>query len=179
MEVMVAAASLGDLVEQNVLEERSPQHAAQPGTFRLRLPEDRLLMRWRCASGAELKLFYRRRFRPLEGHGPELGSLDPFLRVPDIVLEVAAQDRPPSVLIFDAKYRATPSGTLPEEVLSDAYTYSSAIGRRGVPATCGVFLLFPGNAGFQAGNVGALALRPGENNDLRAVIAQRVTDGRR
>ena len=127
-------------------------------------------MRLEGRDGAEVALYYRRRYRPGAGLGRELGSLDPFLRIPDIAVEVSAPGRAPAVLIFDAKYRVAPGGGIPEETLSDAYTYHAAVGYAGRGASLGAFLLFPGAEGFAAGGVGALALLPGRYGALDELI---------
>jgi hypothetical protein len=142
------------------------------------LDEDVPLLRQLAPDGSEIALYYRRRYLPNRGRGAHLGSLDPFLRIPDIVIEIMRPEEPPSVLVFDAKYRRAPGGTIPEEVLGDAYTYGAAIGCRGVPATVGAYLLFPGTEGFEAGGIGAVPLRPGSEASLHDLVRRSITRSR-
>jgi large subunit ribosomal protein MRP49 len=171
LEVARVLASKGGVVEQQFVEPEEHEHATgRQVAWRVRLLEDRPLLRARRGDGEELTLTYQRRFRPREGHGTGFGSLDPFLRVPDIVIERDRPGRPPALLVFDAKYRVEPDGGIPEEALGDAYTYHAALGHAGRRVSSGVFLLFPGSAGFAQDAVGALPLSPGKTGALDAVV---------
>jgi large subunit ribosomal protein MRP49 len=90
--------------------------------------------------------------------------------VPDIVIELNRAGQIPALLVFDAKYRVEPDGGIPEGALSDAYSYHAALGYAGRQVSRGVFLLFPGSAGFQHGAVGALPLMPGHTAALTQII---------
>lgn len=171
LEVASTLSTMGELVEQRFLEAEDPDAAqSRRAVWRIRLLQDRPLLRIRCADGAELDLTYQRRFRAHEGHTQGFGSLDPFLRVPDIVIGHNRTDQLPALLVFDAKYRVTPTGGVPEEALGDAYTYHAALGYGGHQISRGVFLLFPGSDGFEQGAVGALPLLPGATAAVRAAI---------
>ena len=174
LEVARALEPAGALIEQQLLRPTGSDAGGSHTVWRVRLAEDRPLIRRRRLDGTEVALYYRRRFRPHEGHGDQLGSLDPFLRIPDIVVEMVTPGRGPRVLVFDAKYRLAPAGGIPEEALADAYTYHSAIGYAGAPASAGVFLLFPGAEGFEAGDVGAIPLLPGRTAMLQELVERRA-----
>ncbi len=179
LEVARALEEIGTPVEQRLVQSYVADSAMPGHAWKVSLAEDVALLRHRAADGSEIALYYRRRYQPNRGHGAQLGSLDPFLRIPDIAIEIMRPDECPSVLIFDAKYRRAPGGTIPEEVLGDAYTYAAAIGYAGAPATLGAYLLFPGTEGFQAGGIGAVPLRPGSEallHDLVRRILERPSD---
>ena len=173
LDVARAIMRFGTLVDQQLFvseHSRGPERAAP--AWRVAVAEDRPLVQRRCADGTELLLLYRRRFRAHAGHGDQLGSLDPFLRIPDIVVEVRRPGAVPAVLVFDAKYRVAPNGGIPEEALATAYAYRGAIGYAGETAALGVFLLFPGADGFESGGVGALPLLPGQTDVLDDTIGR-------
>ncbi len=177
LEVARVLPSCGTLIDQDLLyheEASQPERSAM--NWHTRIGENRPLLRIARSDGKQLALWYRRRYKPDEGHGDLLGSLDPFLRVPDIVIEVTAAGVVPAVLVFDAKYRVSPAGGIPEEALADAYTYHQALGYGGQQVSRGAFLLFPGEAGFVAGDVGALALVPGRTAGLRALLTRRLAE---
>ncbi len=170
LEVAAVLCSTASVEEQQVLV--AEQHSGAPGqrmAWRVRLLENRPLLRVRHSGGEELILWYQRRFRANEGLAGS-GSLDPFLRIPDIVVELHRPGKTPALLVFDAKYRVAPDGAIPEEALGDAYTYHAALGYAGERVARGVFLLFPGTSGFERGSVGALPLLPGQTDPLRTVV---------
>jgi hypothetical protein len=171
LEVAQAMATVGELVEQHLcVPERGVVHGVGPTVWNVRLPEDRPLVRRRSVNGVEWRLWYHRRFAPHMGQGAQLGSLDPFLRVPDIVIEMVRPGSAPRLIIFDAKYRLTATGNLSEDVLETAYAYHGGLGYAGEPASVATFVLFPGTEGFEAGGVGAVPLVPGIPSRLAEVI---------
>jgi large subunit ribosomal protein MRP49 len=172
LEVAHCLCSMGDLVEQQLLDVEEHDDMGGPRVaWRIRLLQDRPLLRIRRTSGEQLTLSYQRRFRPQEGHHRRgFGSLDPFLRVPDIVVELSRPGQWPALLVFDAKYRVAADGGIPEEALGDAYTYHAALGYGGHQVCHGVFLLFPGTVGFEQGTVGALPLLPRQTASLRTIL---------
>lgn len=173
LEVAATLASMGTLIEQQLLEaEDADATHARHAVWRIRLLQHRPLLRVRCADGAELELAYQRRFLPHEGHTQQLGSLDPFLRVPDIVIGLTRPGQAPALLVLDAKYRVAPNGGIPEEALGDAYTYHAALGWAGRRVSRGAFLLFPGDHGFVQDAIGALPLVPGATGAIRTLIEQ-------
>ncbi len=174
--VVEVLARCGSHVEQRLLVPRTAAYAGGVGTvWTVRIPEDEALMRRRLRDGTEVTLLYQRRYRPGSGQAQQLGSLDPFLRIPDIAIEITPPGQMPRAVIFDAKYRVAPAGGIPEDALADAYAYHAAIGCEGVPAVSATYLLFPGEHGFKAGAVGALPLIPGKTDPLAALIS-RVLD---
>lgn len=170
LEVVHALRGIGTPVEQRLIRSYVADGAMAGHAWKVALDEDVPLLRQLALDGSEIALYYRRRYQPNRGRGSRLGSLDPFLRVPDIAVELTRRDERPSVLVFDAKYRQAPGGTIPEEVLGDAYTYAAAIGYAGAPATLGAYLLFPGTEGFEAGGIGAVPLRPGSEASLHDLV---------
>jgi len=170
LEIAAVLCLGGSVEEQQVLV--AEQHSGAPGqrmAWRVRLLENRPLLRVRHSGGEELSLWYQRRFRANEGLAGS-GSLDPFLRIPDIVVDLHRPGKTPALLVFDAKYRVAPDGAIPEEALGDAYTYHAALGYAGERVAYGVFLLFPGTTGFERGSVGALPLLPGQTGVLRVLV---------
>lgn len=162
LSVAEVLARRGPFVEQRLLVPETVSYAGLPGVvWTLRLAEDEPLLRAPLEGGGELALFYQRRYRPMAGQQRRLGSLDPFLRIPDIAIEIARPDEAPRVLILDAKYRVAPSGGVPEDALADVYAYAAAVGFAGTGACLGSYVLFPGQHGFEAGAVGALPCAPG------------------
>ena len=173
LEVIRALEPHGLLVRQQLFEQdRGPDEDLRLRPWRLRLSEDVPLIHRRRADGLEIALYYRRRYHPREGQQSRLGSLDPFLRIPDIALELRAPGRRPTVIVFDAKYRVGSSGAIPEDAMADAYSYAGAIGCQASAAATGVFLLFPGTEGFEASRVGALPLLPGHTDALDDLLAR-------
>jgi large subunit ribosomal protein MRP49 len=176
LEVVRACAGSGTVIEQQLLQPAPREYLGISGViWKVRLKEDQPLVRRRRADGAEVAVYYRRRYRPSAGHGLQVGSLDPFLRIPDIVVEVTVPGGRPVALVFDAKYRVAGSGGIPEDALADAYTYHAAIGYAGVPASMGAYLLFPGADGFEAEGVGAIPLLPGRTSALDELIRRHLT----
>ena len=174
LEVARALDGVGTLAEQKLVQPYGDHQRRGGYVWKLTPVENAPLLKWHTHDGGEITLFRRRRYNPHIGQSPQLGSLDPFLRIPDVAIEVTPPGERPWVLIFDAKYRRTPAGTIPEEVLGDAYTYKSAIGFAGVPTARGVYLLFPGSQGFEGGDVGAIALRPGGEGALHDLLRRRL-----
>ncbi len=144
--------------------------AAHGLTWTLTLAENCPLLVLRQPNGGRAKLYYQRRYLPLAGHHEGWGSLDPFLRIPDIVIELEQEGHRPMSLLLDAKYRVMPDGSLPQNALDTAYTYRGAVGYNGLPATSGVWLLFPGTTPVLAGDVGALPTLPDHTNALQAIL---------
>ncbi len=175
LEVARSLEQVGRLVDQNLIVADYGRSAAIPrAIWKIRPAEDTPIVRRVRPDGTRVELYYQRRCRPAAGYGPQLGSLDPFLHIPDVVVEVSPPGRPAEVLVFDAKYRVAPSGGIPEDALADAYTYRAAIGREGVPVVTGAYLLFPGRQGFDAGGVGALPLLPGKTAALTALVQKKI-----
>lgn len=171
LEVAHVLASLGEPIDQHLFASQSGAvQGVGPTVWNLRLAEDRPIVRRRRANGDEVRLWYHRRFAPHAGQGAQLGSLDPFLRVPDIVIEVVRQHAPPRLIIFDAKYRLTATGNLGEDVMEAAYAYHGGLGYGGIPVSVGTFVLFPGAEGFEAGGVGAVPMIPGAPSSLAEII---------
>ncbi len=167
LQVVRAVLPLGEVVEQRLIESDDDGVERR---WTLRLRPHAPLLRLRRADGVELAVRYQRRYEP---HSAEvLGAIDPFVRIPDIAIEVTHGARA-RVLIFDAKYRVDDHGRVPQDALDDAYAYRSAIGVGGERATLGAFLLFPGTQPVAlADEVGALPLLPGATAALDALIAR-------
>ena len=175
LEVASVLGTIGTAIEQRLVETVTEEDAGiHRSVWKVQPVEDRPLLRRRLAGGAELALYFRRRYAARAGEGGQLGSLDPFLRIPDIVLEVVRPARRPIVLILDAKYRVAPNGGVPEDALADAYAYHGSIGYDGRPASEGSCLLFPGTERFEAGGVAALPTLPGQTNALDEWVRRRL-----
>ncbi len=171
LEVAHALSGLGEPTEQQMLVgESGAVHGVGPTVWNVRFDENCPLMRRRGPNNTEVRLWYHRRFAPNVGQGAQLGSLDPFVRVPDIVIEIVRPHAAPRLLIFDAKYRLTTAGNLSEDVLEAAYAYHGGLGYAGIPASVGTFVLFPGLEGFEAGGVGAIPLIPGMPSRLAEIV---------
>lgn len=139
-----------------------------------------LILNW---HDVVIHLRYQPRYYPLHGgdggQGGEqkenVGSLDCHMHKPDIAVEVMHPSRLPSVLLFDAKYRLTASGGVPEDALADMYTYLGSIGtypdKRAVEEAV---VLYPGEgvAERYASGVGVLGLVPGSRS--RAMLREWV-----
>ncbi len=116
-------------------------------TSRLTLHEDEplLMLDW---EDLRLSLRYHPRYTPAHQHDKsEMApcSLDDQTHIPDLALEYARPGQPPTVLIFDAKYRTDASGGLPGDALADAYTYLGSIGLPdGTRIVQRSLLLYPG-----------------------------------
>ncbi len=174
LEVASVLGTIGTAIEQRLVETVTEEHAGiQRSVWKVQPVEDRPLLRRRLPGGAELALYYRRRYQPRGGEGGELGSLDPFLRIPDIVIEVVRPADRPSVLILDAKYRVAANGGVPEDALADAYAYHGSVGYQGQLASEGACLLFPGTERFEAGGVAALPTLPGQTSALGEWVRRR------
>lgn len=171
LQAVKAMLPLGDIIEQNLIEDVAD--ARNPAGCRralVRLRQNQPLIAIACANGSRLALVYQRRYTP-RAKPDQLGALDPFVRVPDMAIEISRSDGPPRVLVLDAKYRAMPDGSIPQDALDDAYAYRSAIGVGGARATLGALLLFPGSTPLRtADNVGALPLLPGRADALHNAI---------
>jgi large subunit ribosomal protein MRP49 len=153
---------LGDVIDQRLL--THDDDGADHRRWVLRLRQDVPLLIIRRDDGTLLRLRYQRRYVPQPSSSHALGSLDPFVRIPDIAVEITRPERGTEVLLLDAKYRVAPDGSVPQDALDDAYAYRNAIGSAGQRATLGAFLLYPGKKRVAAADsVGALPLLPMSN----------------
>lgn len=169
VQVIRAVVRLGRPVEQRLVVgvDDAPQRR-----WLVRLRTHQPLLRVHCADGTELAVCYRRRYAP--NQPTRLGALDPFARIPDVAIEVTRGDAT-QVLVFDAKYRVTDAGGVPQDALDEAYAYRGAIGRHGVRATLGAFLLYPGvSTVLLADQIGALPLLPGGEDRLTPLIERLI-----
>lgn len=165
LQVIKLVMPLGTMTEQHLL---THDENADVRRWTLRLRQNTPLLTVKCADGTLLRLFYQRRYAPHAPSSTALGSLDPFVRIPDIAIEVQRGNRPTEVLLLDAKYRIAPDGGVPQDALDDAYAYRNAIGSGAARRTLGAFLLYPGTPSIHAAdNVGALPALP-MNNAQRA-----------
>lgn len=121
------------------------------------------------SSGEEtLRLRYQPRYAPPvpeQTAATELCSLDTSTHIPDITLERTTPGQPPAVLVFDAKYRRTSGGSVPQDARADAYTYLGSIGlASGQRAVRASVLLYPGEGTPEhyASGVGVAPLVPGQ-----------------
>ncbi|NTV62379.1 MAG: DUF2357 domain-containing protein [Oscillochloris sp.] len=150
------------LVEQSIA-----RHDPEDDTaWTLRLAEGGPLLVLDSPTGTQLRLFYQARYTP---HGISLRSLDRHTRVPDLALEISRPNAPPRLALLDAKFRLDPTGGVPEEALSDAYSYLGSIGTSdGERAVSAVALLYPGlgSAEIYPSGVAALPLLPGTLHEL-------------
>lgn len=159
---------LGTLTEQQML--LSNNENGQQVRWTLRLRQNVPLVTIRRSDGAYLRLFYQRRYVPDASSSRMLGSLDPFVRIPDIAIEITHPSRSIEVLLLDAKYRVAENGSVPQDALDDAYAYRNAIGVAGRRATLGAFLLYPGSETVEAADwVGALPCLPREVERLETI----------
>lgn len=173
LQLLRALLPLGTLVEQQLLSRAADGSVDREPRWTLRLRQGGPLLVLRLADGSRLSLFYQRRYQPQPAASQTLGALDPFVRIPDLALEIEPTDAPPRVLIFDAKYRVAADGGVPQDALDDAYTYRSAIGVAGARATLGAFLLFPGRTPLStADQVGALPLLPDQTAALGELLCR-------
>lgn len=172
LQVLRALLPLGTLIEQQLLSRTDAEDAAQrEPRWTLRLRQNAPLLWLRLPDGARLALYYQRRYQPQSATSRTLGALDPFVRIPDVSLEIQRDDAPPRALIFDAKYRVAADGSVPQDALDDAYAYRGAIGVAGARATLGAFLLFPGQTPLStADQVGALPLLPDRSAELATLL---------
>jgi hypothetical protein len=171
LEVARTLVDWGVIVEHGLINLEEPAASGRLiRTWRVRVPADRPLLYVRDARGTSVRLWYERRFRPATGSGRGFGSLDPFVRIPDIVVEVTCRDKEPAVLVFDAKYRVSGVNGIPEEALGDAYTYRHALGFAGKQVCRGAYLLFPGSVDFIGTDVGAISLLPGNSSRLDELL---------
>ena len=165
-------------VERHELIEGVPHGAATHDRLTLRLQHHRPMLELRLPDQTRLAVWYQRRYQPVGGRADMLGSLDPFVRIPDIAIEVVRPAAGPQVLVFDAKYRIGPDGGVPQDALDDAYAYRSAIVLNETRATLGAFLLFPGSQSVTtADQVGALPLVPGQTAALDELVHQNFVTG--
>lgn len=158
LQVLKLVLELGGVVEQHVLTHDDTGDDRRRWTLRLRQNAPLLTIQ----NGAmQLRVVYQRRYGPQAATSTALGSLDPFVRIPDIAIEVQRGDQLTQVLLLDAKYRVDQNGGVPQDALDDAYAYRNAIGAGGQRRTLGAFLLYPGTAQIEgADNVGALPCLP-------------------
>ncbi|HEY0606990.1 MAG TPA: DUF2357 domain-containing protein [Herpetosiphonaceae bacterium] len=171
LQTIKALLPLGEIVEQAlVTRDESGNDPARSSRWTLRLRQNTPLLILR-RDGSRLAALYQRRYQPQPAASSRLGALDPFVRIPDIAIEMMRTEQPAQVLIFDAKYRVAPDGSVPQDALDDAYAYRGAIGVAGVRTTLGAFLLFPGSVPLTtADHVGALPLVPDASDDLAALL---------
>lgn len=178
LQTIKALLPLGVLEAQELIAPTEVEHGgvrAQRWTLHLR--ENAPLLAVHRADGVRFRLIYQRRYAPQPATSRTLGALDPFVRIPDIAIEVQRDGQPPTVLVIDAKYRVMPDGRVPQSALDDAYAYRSAIGIAGSRATLGAFLLFPGNIAVETADaVGALPLLPGDDAALAMLINRTLTE---
>ncbi|NCC31941.1 MAG: DUF2357 domain-containing protein [Chloroflexia bacterium] len=122
-------------------------------------------------DGSILTLRYHPRYPP---DGANVRSLDRHTRIPDLALEMIPPDGPPQISLLDAKYRLDTSGGVPADALADGYSYLGAIGTsEGQRLVERVALLYPGcgKAEHYASGIAALPLLPGNDDALRAWVA--------
>ena len=174
LHVVKALLPLGTIVSQELVTRPDQTTGRAVGSrWTLRLSQQTPLLTVRCADGTELAAYYQRRYQPQSPSSAKLGALDPFVRIPDLAIERRQTGKPPQVLIFDAKYRVTPDGSVPQDALDDAYAYRGAIGVAGTRTTLGAFLLFPGSRALvTADHVGALPCLPDASGDLPGLLRQ-------
>jgi hypothetical protein len=175
LQTIKALLPLGAVIEQRLLicEEQAAENHGY-SRWVMRLPHNVPLLTLQLAD-REVSLFYQRRYQPQPPKSMLLGTLDPYIRIPDIAIEVAWAGQPRKVLILDAKYQVAPGGYVPQTALDDAYTYRSAIGADGRRATLGSFLLFPGSeATATTDDVGALPLLPPASDALPELLRRFV-----
>lgn len=123
-------------------------------TFRLVEERPLLVLNW---HEIQISLRYQPRYRPIPSPlerdlsesiptAPAIAnSLDRHTHIPDLALELVSADGPLSIIVFDAKYRLSGSGGVPEDALADAYTYLGSIGLpNGQRAVRAAVLLYPG-----------------------------------
>jgi|GEM_PF-547209 len=179
LQVLKAVLPLGRVVAQTLVEvDDAVDTAMGEQRWTLRLRQGAPLLVLRSADGLELRVSYQRRYTPQPSNSLLLGSMDPFVRVPDIVIELVREGELPQVLVFDAKYRVASGGHVPQDALDDAYTYRSAIGVAGKRATRGAWLLFPGTELLTtADQVGAVPFVPGSPHSLTALISEALGIG--
>lgn len=176
LQVVRAVLPLGALIDQQLVSRaEAGTDAPHDPRWTLRLRQDGPLVTLRLADGRRLSVFYQRRYRPQPPERHTLGALDPFVRIPDVAIEIQREGASPEVLIYDAKYRVAPDGGVPQDALDDAYAYRSAIGVAGARATLGAYLLFPGQTPLAtADQVGALPLLPDQPAELAALLRERL-----
>jgi hypothetical protein len=195
LEVVRALLALGGVVREQQLVRQPDAASEEPALdFALDLAEDAPLLvidHGECT----LTLRYQPRYRPLRTKNQEprternaqrdgsrfsvlgsatLSSLDRHTRVPDLAIEIRQPETQPQALLLDAKYRLDADGRgVPQDALSDAYTYLGAIGCSGARATNGALLLYPGTgtAELYPSGVGAVPLLPGRANELEGILA--------
>ncbi len=101
----------------------------------------------------------------------QIGSLDCHAHIPDIAVELWQTGASPMLLLLDAKYRLTSTGTLPDDALADAYTYLGSIGIcSGQRITRRVVLLYPGRqeAEHYASGISLVPLVPGKRGGFQS-----------
>ncbi|MBA3470716.1 MAG: hypothetical protein H0T53_13855, partial [Herpetosiphonaceae bacterium] len=117
---------------------------------------------------------WRLRYQPRYTSRPDrlgLVALDAYTRIPDLVLEQIAPDRPPSLVVFDAKYRRAPDNRVPQDALDDAYAYRGSIGQHSGSAVRYAAILYPHHGPAEDfGSVGAVPLLPQHTTALRSLL---------
>ncbi|GIV97148.1 MAG: hypothetical protein KatS3mg057_1805 [Herpetosiphonaceae bacterium] len=135
----------------------------------LRLQRDRPILKIR-RGGRVLLLRYQPRYEPYAGLGSSFGSLDRYLRIPDLSIEVRGRGER-WLAVLDAKYRLAPDDHPPQDALDDIYAYKGSLGQKGVPLVRYAALLYPGHGlGEDYGGIGALPHLPGHTNALQAAL---------
>lgn len=168
VQVLQILLNLADIetVDQHML--RQSQIQSHLFTWELVENTPLLVVKWR---GITLQVRYQPRYQPVSASGEpsSIGSLDSHTHIPDIVLEIIRPVQPPVVLTFDAKYRVTSRGGIPEDVLADAYTYLGSIGLPdGTRATRASVILYPsqGMAEHYTSGVSIIPLLPNNGEEL-------------
>lgn len=171
LRVVKALLPLGIVVAQNLVEPAEGGERVDERRWTLRLQQARPLLVLGLPEDRTLTVWYQRRYQPADSSTTAVGTLDPFVRIPDIAVELSRAGDPPEVIVVDAKYRVAADDGIPQDALDDAYAYRSAIGVAGKRATLGALLLFPGSRRLMTvDRVGALPLLPGESDELGHVL---------
>jgi large subunit ribosomal protein MRP49 len=187
----VLVALDGCVVQQQQLLAVAPVDATVPADHTLYTPhlcehQPSLVLEW---QGNMLALRYQPRYRPhttaatadaADIADMPIGSLDPHTHIPDSVVEITPLhgDEPPVLLIVDAKYRLTTSGTLPQDALADAYTYLGSIGdRTGEVRVQHVALAYPAATPPETytSRISLLPLLPAQTESLATWLHEHLT----
>ncbi|NJN67384.1 MAG: DUF2357 domain-containing protein [Chloroflexaceae bacterium] len=165
---------------------RNPADATDgPMTFTLTLAEDAPLLVL-DRGDTTLALRHHPRYAPVRSEQEPatepatIGSLDCHIHIPDLALEVQGPNQPPYVVVFDAKYRLTSSGGVPDDALADAYTYLGSLGLpSGQRAVRASVVLYPGPdvPRWFASGTGLLPLLPGHTACLPGEL-ERLLSGK-
>ena len=119
---------------------------------------------------------WRLRYQPRYTTKPDalhMLALDGYTRIPDLVLERIAPNEPPTLFVFDAKYRRAPDGRAPQDALDDAYAYRGSLGANGESRVRYAAILYPHDGVTEDfGSVGALPLLPNHRESLVELLAK-------